>query len=236
MSGCATRTAEVGMVSVRVLGFELAAIGTAAAWLPNRFGDAGTTFDATVPHPTPVMFVHGFFGDRTNFRRIRNGLASRGASNAAFFEYAPRIDWPRLATRLGQAVDALRRETGARRVDLVGHSLGGLVARYLVDMRDDAPVRRLVTLGAPYFAVPLHRSELAIFGAWDPLVPPPHPSHGPHARHLHPGGRAVLVPDCGHWGLLVHEHVVHETTRFLTSPDLALTHPYEYGPWLERAS
>jgi len=224
------------MVSVRVLGFELAAIGTAAAWLPNRFGEVGRRYDSTVPHPTPVVFVHGLFGDRTNFRRIRRGLDARGASNAVYFEYGPRIDWPRLATRLGQAVDAVRRETGARRVDLVGHSLGGLVARYLVDMRADTAVRRLVTLGAPYFAAPLHRAELAIFGASDPLVPAPHPSYGPHGPHLRPGGRVVVVPGCGHWGLLVHERVVHETMRFLTSPDLALTHPSDPAAWLDRAS
>ncbi len=213
------------MVSVRVLGFELAAIGKTAAWLPGRFGDLARRFDASVPHPTPVVFVHGLFGDRSNFRDIRRALDARGASNATYFEYAPRIDWPRLASRLGRRVDAVRHETGARRVDLVGHSLGGLVARYFADMRGDAPVRRLVTLGAPYFAAPLNPYELAIFGAWDPLVPVPHPTYGPHAPHLHPGGRVVIVPDCGHWGLLVHDRVVHETTRFLTSPDLTLTHP-----------
>jgi hypothetical protein len=81
-----------------------------------------------------------------------------------------------------------------------------------------------VTLGAPYFGAPLPRNELAVFGAHDPIVPAPHPFHGPHAPHLHPRGRAVVVPDCGHWGLLVHERVVHEVTRFLTSPDLSLTH------------
>ncbi len=223
------------MVSLRVLGFELAAIGKAAVWLSSRLGEARGGFDPTVAHPTPVVFVHGLFGDRTNFRGIRRGLDARGASNVAFFEYGPRIDWPRIATRLGQAVDPVRRETGARRVDVVGHSLGGLVARYLVDMRGDAPVRRVVTLGAPYFASPLPRNELAIFGEHDPLVPAPHASYGPHAPHLHPGGRVVVVPDCGHWGLLVHERVVHEVTRFLTSPDLALTHQ-EHHPWFERAS
>jgi pimeloyl-ACP methyl ester carboxylesterase len=111
-----------------------------------------------------------------------------------------------------------------RRVDVVGHSLGGLVARYLVDADPAAPVRRLVTLGAPYFGTPLPRNELAVFGTHDPIVPVPHPYHGPHAPHLHPGGRVVVIADCGHWGLLVHERVVHEATRFLTSPDLALTH------------
>ena len=212
------------MVSVRVLGFEMAAIGRAALWLAWRRGARDHGYDPTVPHPVPVVFVHGFLGDRTNFHAVEQALAARGVVNAAYFEYAPRLDWPRLATRLRRTVDAIRLATGVRHVDVVGHSLGGLVARYLVDADATAPVRRLVTLGAPYFGTALPRNELAVFGAHDPIVPVPHPFPGPHAAHLHPGGRVVVVPDCGHWGLLVHERVLHEVTRFLTSPDLALTH------------
>ena len=223
------------MVSVRVVGSEIAAIGKAAVWLSRRFGEAPGPFDPTVPHPTPVVFVHGLLGDRTNFRGIRRGLAGRGVSNVAFFEYPPRLDWPRLATLLGRAIDGLRRETGVRWLDVVGHSLGGLVARYLVDMGAGAPIRRLVTLGAPYFGSPLPRNELAVFGDHDPIVPPPHPIYGPHAPYMHPGGRVVVVPECGHWGLLAHEHVVHEVTRFITSPDLAFTHG-EFRPRFEQAS
>jgi pimeloyl-ACP methyl ester carboxylesterase len=223
------------MVSVRVLGSELAAIGKAAVWLSRRFAEARVHFDPTVPHPTPLVFVHGLLGDRTNFRGIRRALATRGVSNVAYFEYGPRLDWPRLATLLGRALDALRHETGVRWIDVVGHSLGGLVARYLLDMGAGAPIRRLVTLGAPYFGSPLPRNELAIFGNHDPIVPVPHPFYGPHAPHMHPGGRVVIVPECGHWGLLVHAHVAHEVTRFLTSPDLAFTHG-DAVPRFERAS
>ena len=212
------------MVSVRVLGLEMAAIGRAALWLAVRRSPPVRGYDPTAPHPVPVVFVHGFLGDRTNFHAVERGLAARGVTNSAYFEYAPRFDWPRLATRLRHVVDELRVATGVHRVDLVGHSLGGLVARYLVDADPAAPIRRLVTLGAPYFGTPMPRNELAVFGAHDPIVPVPHPYHGPHAPHLHPGGRAVVIPDCGHWGLLVHERVVHEVTRFITSPDLTLTH------------
>jgi pimeloyl-ACP methyl ester carboxylesterase len=223
------------MVSVRVLGLELAAIGRAALWLPRRIADAPRAYDANVPHPTPVVFAHGFLGDRTNFHAIVRSLAARGVTNVAHFEYAPRLDWPRLASRLGHAVEALRREMGVRRVDVVGHSLGGLVARHLVEMRPDAPVRRLVTLGAPYFGSPLPRNELALYGDHDPIVPLPHPGYAPHAAHLHPDGRVVIVPDCGHWGLLLHDRVTREIARFLTSPDLALTHG-ERRPLFDYAS
>ncbi|HXJ36265.1 MAG TPA: alpha/beta fold hydrolase [Candidatus Eisenbacteria bacterium] len=212
------------MVNVRVLQLEVSAIGRAATWLPLRLVERSAAFDPNVPHPTPVVFAHGFLGDRTNFRAVKQALAGRGVTNVAYFDYGPRIDWPRLATRLGHVVSEVCRETGVRRVDVVGHSFGGLVARYLVDMAPEAPVRRLVTLGSPYFGSPLPPKELAIFGEHDPIVPLPHPVYGPHAPHLRPGGRVVVVPDCGHWGLLVHERVTHEVTRFLTSPDLALTH------------
>lgn len=211
------------MVNVGVLGFEMAAIARTLYWVSMR-RERPRAFDATVPHPTPVVLVHGFLGNRTNFRAIEDALAARGVANVAHFEYGPRLDWPRLATRLGHTIDAVRTHAGVRRVDVIGHSLGGLVARYLVEMRAGPPVRRLVTLGAPYFGAPLPANELAVFGASDPLIPEPHPVYGPHAPHLHPGGRCVVVRGCGHWGLLVHDRVVHEVTRFLVSPDLALTH------------
>jgi pimeloyl-ACP methyl ester carboxylesterase len=222
------------MVSVRVLGSEVAAIGKAAVWLTYRFGGSSVEFDRTAPHPTPLVFVHGFLGDRTNYSGIRSALGARGVTNFAHFENAPRLDWPRQATRLGHALDALVDATGVRRVDVVGHSLGGLVARHLLEMRVDAPIRRLVTIGAPYVGSPLPRNELAIFGDHDPIVPTPHPVYGPHAPHMHPGGRVVVVHDCGHWGLLVHELVAREVARFLMSPSLSLTHGD--GAQLERAS
>jgi len=210
------------MVSAGVLGFEMAAIARTALWLSIR-REFPKEYDAGAPHPTPVVLVHGFLGSRTNFRAIEDALTARGIVNFAHFEYAPRIDWPRLATRLGHAIDAVRTRTGARKVDVIGHSLGGLVARYLVEMRGDVTVRRLITIGAPYFGL-FPANELAVFGASDPLIPVPHPAYRPHGPHLHPGGRCVVVPDCGHWGLLVHDRVLHEVSRFLVSPDLALTH------------
>ena len=221
------------MVSARMLVTELATVGRAAVWMASAPGSR--RYDPTAPHPTPIVFAHGFLGHRSNFRAIERALGVRGAVNVAYFDYGPRLDWPRLARRLRGAIDALRATTGVRRVDIVGHRLGGLVARYVVDAEPTGPVRRLVTLGAPYFGSPMPRNELAIFGADDPIVPAPDQTYGPHAPHLHPGGRAVVVDECGHWGLLAHDRVHSEVTRFITSPDLALTHG-ERAQLFDRAS
>jgi pimeloyl-ACP methyl ester carboxylesterase len=206
------------MVSLRTLSTEASALGVAALSLPLRFVVPSRRFDPSAPHTTPVVLVHGLLGDPTNFLLLRGQLGACGIRNFASFSYPPRLDYQRLARHLGRAIDAFCLDTGAPEVDVIGHSLGGLIARYLVEMDPDHRIRRLVTLGAPYFASPLPRQELAIFATEDPIIPPPHPVLGPHAAHVAGGGRVVLVPDCGHWGLLYHASVLRESAAFLSAP------------------
>jgi len=177
------------MISLRIVGNEVSALGTAALAMPLRFLLRGQPFDPHAPNPTPVVLVHGFLGDPTNFLALRSHLAARGIRNFVNFSYPPRLDYQRLACRLGQTVEAVCLHTGASQVDLVGHSLGGLIARYLTEM-DGSRVRRVATLGAPYFAT---------------RIPPR-------------DGRIVLVGDCGHWSLLYHPAVLEEVARFLSFP------------------
>src|SRR5262249_28242909 len=85
------------------------------------------------------------------------------------------------------------------------HSLGGLVARHLVELGNESRVRRLVTLGAPYYSERRPSRELAIFAADDLLVPPPADARG----------RGGVVEDCGHLNLLRHPRVLRAVARFL---------------------
>src|SRR5436309_3036015 len=188
------------MISLRMVGTEVSALGAAALSMPLRFVVERDRFDPPQPYQTPVVLVHGFFGDPTNFLLLRRYLAAHGMRNFAAFSYPPRLDYQRLAPRLGDLIDTICLATGAPEVDLVGHSLGGLIARYLVEMPRPSRVRRLVTLGAPYFATPLPPEELAIFAAGDPFIPPPHPIYGPHSAARQRGGRVVVVPECVHVG------------------------------------
>jgi pimeloyl-ACP methyl ester carboxylesterase len=215
------------MISFRLVGTEVSALSAAALSIPLRLVLARDRFDPTAPRPTPVVLVHGFLGDPTNFLLLRSYLWAGGMPNFATFAYPPRWDYQRLAVRLGESIDGLCTATGVSEVDVVGHSLGGLIARYLLEMDGGRRIRRLVTLGAPYFASPLPAQELAIFAAHDPFIPAPHPLYGPQA------GRECIrvVPDCGHWGLLYHPSAMREVTEFLggstsvlgrTPPPLAL--------------
>ncbi|TMB58916.1 MAG: alpha/beta fold hydrolase [Deltaproteobacteria bacterium] len=189
----------------RTLGGELSALGTLALSLPLGRLLPRERFDPAAPHPTPVVLVHGFLGDPSNFLVLRSFLSRYGVRSFASFSYPPRLDYQRLAPRLGQKIARVCRETGFPRVDVVGHSLGGLVARHLVEQGDGSRVGRLVTLGSPYFSERRPSRELAILGAHDPLVPAP----------AVPRGRVVVIEDCGHWNLLYHPAMLGAVARFL---------------------
>jgi len=210
------------MISWRMLGTEVSALGAAALSMPLRWLVRPERYDPSAPHAAPVVLVHGFLGDPTNFLLLRSYLAAHGVRNFATFSYPPRVDYPRLACRLNHVIETLCQATGATEVDIVGHSLGGLVGRYLVELGAGRRVRRLVTLGAPYFASPLPSHELAIYGANDPFVPAPHPAWGPHAAALAAGNRIVIIPECGHWGLLYHPVALREVARFIQHPVTAV--------------
>src|ERR1051325_4887535 len=198
------------MVNLRMVGTEVSALGAAALSMPLRLVIEHERFDPASPHPTPVVLVHGFLGDPTNFLVLRTYLAANGIRNFASFAYPPRFDYQRLAVRLGRAIETVCATTGATEVDVVGHSLGGLVARYLVAMAPAVPIRRFVTLGAPYFAPHLPAHARAIFAAHDAFIPLPHPLFGPYSGDGDGGAGIVVVPDCGHWGLLYHPRVLRE--------------------------
>ena len=55
------------------------------------------------------------------------------------------------AELLGRRIEEICERTGAQQIDVVGHSLGGLIARYYVQrLGGDTRVRTLVTLGTPH--------------------------------------------------------------------------------------
>ncbi|MEV7612292.1 alpha/beta fold hydrolase [Streptomyces sp. NPDC089799] len=100
----------------------------------------------------PALLLHGFGDNRSVFVLLRRALAAHGLRRVETYNYSPlTADLRTAARRLGHRVEELCARTGHQRVDLVGHSLGGLVARYYVQrLGGDARVRTLVTLGTPH--------------------------------------------------------------------------------------
>nr|WP_240449391.1 alpha/beta fold hydrolase [Streptomyces harenosi] len=105
-----------------------------------------------LPDRPPVVLLHGFIDNRSVFVLLRRSLARHGTRQIVSLNYSPLTCDIRIAAELlGRHVEELCDRTGSGRVDIVGHSLGGLIARYYVQrLGGDARVRTLVTLGTPH--------------------------------------------------------------------------------------
>ncbi|HZU74170.1 MAG TPA: alpha/beta fold hydrolase [Acidimicrobiales bacterium] len=122
----------------------------------------------------PVLLVHGYGHNRSGWFVLERHLAKAGFGHVDALNYSPlRHDVPELAEQLARRVERLRADSGAERVHLVGHSLGGLVVRwYVQELGGDATVDRAVTIATPHqgtvaaFAAPGRTAEELRPGSW----------------------------------------------------------------------
>ena len=127
-----------------------------------------------VPAPTervPVVLVHGYFANRGYFRTLVAHLEARGAGPV----FVPSLSSWMASIEAGEAelhghIERIAGGTGQPRVVLIGHSMGGLVARAYLARRGPGRVARLVTVASPN-----HGTALARWG------------FGPSARQMRAG-------------------------------------------------
>ena len=119
--------------------------------LPERPSPEDATQLPTEAKP-PVVLLHGFIDNRSVFVLLRRSLAQHGHRQVESLNYSPlTCDIRTAAELLGRHIEEICERTGSREVDIVGHSLGGLIARYYVQrLGGDLRVRTLVTLGTPH--------------------------------------------------------------------------------------
>jgi hypothetical protein len=103
----------------------------------------------------PVLLVHGFGGTKSSWHFVERALTAEGLTVDAI-TYTPfRTSVERLADRLAVEVERMLSRTGADKVHLIGHSLGGVViAKAIAGGRLAGKVDTIVTLGAPFGGSP----------------------------------------------------------------------------------
>jgi triacylglycerol lipase len=100
-----------------------------------------------------VVLVHGFLATAGVFRPLRERLVRDARAHVASFSHLPGASVPRIAFSLGKLVAKL---DPSARVHVVGHSLGGIVARYYVqELGGHARVAQTIALAAPFGGAPL---------------------------------------------------------------------------------
>ena len=168
---------------------------------------------------TPILLLHGIGDNRSVFAVLGAALRRRGFGVVHAVNYsvltAVTGDVRTAASMFGQQVEQVCELTGADRVHVVGHSLGGLIARYYVQRRGgDERVDTLVTLGTP------HRGTVAAY-----LLPTG------LARQLRPGSALLEeldepAPGCRTKFVSVwtpsDQIVLPQSNARLTHPDLAI--------------
>jgi triacylglycerol lipase len=100
----------------------------------------------------PILLVHGIVDNHSIFAVMERALRRRGFTDLSSFDYGWFTSDIRSAAKdLGDAIHALTARSGYDRIHVVGHSLGGLIARYYVQrLGGHEQVQTLVTLGTPH--------------------------------------------------------------------------------------
>jgi triacylglycerol lipase len=155
-----------------VQAYELGLMASVAAMAPLHLtGAFDTASDAlppvrayTPPTARPVLLVHGLGGTKSSWSVVARTLSAQGLTVDAI-TYTPfGTSVEQLADRLAVEVDRLLSQTGADKVHLVGHSLGGVViAEAIASGRLAGQVDTVVTLAAPFGGSPW--ANLLPFGA-----------------------------------------------------------------------
>lgn len=110
-----------------------------------------------------VVLVHGFFASAGVFRPMKRELVRDAKAKVASFTHAPGMTLPRIARSLAKLVERIPH--GAR-IHLVGHSLGGLVARwYVQELGGHHRIAQTISLGSPFGGTERARPFRVLVGA-----------------------------------------------------------------------
>ena len=174
-----------------------------------------------------IVLLHGFFASAGAFRPMRARLVRATGARVATFTHAPGQSVRSIARSLARLVDKMPRRT---RVHVVGHSLGGIVARwYVQELGGHARVAQTISMASPFGGAPIARRLPYFVGAdlhedsatLARLRTSPHARRVPHTSiiagedHLvvpqrsaafHEGD-VVVIPGVSHNSLLYNDEV-----------------------------
>lgn len=179
----------------------------------------------------PVILLHGYMMRGGTLWCLRHRLRKDGWHVWLFNYWPPMSTISHFAEQLQRAVEWVISQTGHDKVDLVGHSMGGLIIRYyLTYLGGEKRVQRAVSLASPHcgtklwsfslgkcgsqmrpdskFLQELNSARLAetsftsIYSDFDELIIPNGNSH-----LTIPGAKNKKIPGLGHVGIIFSKPV-----------------------------
>lgn len=198
-----------------------------------------------LPHKgPPIVLVPGFLCNRGYFGRFRRFLARHGYGNSWAVTLEPvfgSIDDN--ALQLKALIEQICAETGAEQVILIGHSMGGVVIRALLDKHEGGGrVAAAISLGSPFGGTVLAKGasglgenlrQMCVGSPWlrelagydgSPCPVPFTAIWSPHDSIVAPQlgsrvseayGRSIAMPGIGHMEMIVSGPVMRQVLQLL---------------------
>jgi triacylglycerol lipase len=200
-------------------------------------------FAKIAPSSAPVLLIHGFLGTRGSMYLLERRLIEDGFVVVSFNIGALNVrDIRRSAFMIHRKIERILADTPSQKIDILGHSMGGLIGLYYVKkLGGSARVRKLVMMGTPVRGTWIALAGVATLGLWstsswqliprsrflDELAQGPLPSGTevhtiaaardwvvPIETTKLPGANATTVP-LGHSSLVVAEDVYKRLVALL---------------------
>ena len=136
-----------------------------ADWIKLRFSPVYLGIGIPRGNKEPVLLIPGFMSGDLLMLEMHRWLRRIG-----YDSYLSGIVWntdcpDRTAKQLMSRVRSIYEKTG-QRVRLVGHSLGGMISKYIVQSEPEL-IDRVITLGSPFKS--LVKAHPSVLGIWDRL-------------------------------------------------------------------
>jgi pimeloyl-ACP methyl ester carboxylesterase len=116
----------------------------------------------------PVLIIHGFLGTRGSMYLLERRLVEDGFVCVSFNLGTLNVrDIRRSAFLIHRKIERILAQTPSQKIDIIGHSMGGLIGLYYVKkLGGHQRVRKLIMLGSPAHGTWTALAGVATLGLW----------------------------------------------------------------------
>jgi triacylglycerol lipase len=125
-------------------------------------------FGEVSPEAPPVLLIHGFLGTRGSMYLLERRLVDDGFVVVSFNIGTLNVrDIRRSAFLIHRKIERILAQTPLQKIDIIGHSMGGLIGLYYVKkLGGHARVRKLIMMGTPVRGTWSALAGVATLGLW----------------------------------------------------------------------